>query len=1222
MTNTILNNSNGFDMNKINKITKFLKNYKKIFLFIIVIVLFCYLVYKFSYSNRTSTKVFEFELAFSKYINKLQLDFCNSEKYNNTILADYFVCSSYNPISTGYLKYDYVSLDMIEKTIINGCRYIELEILNKEIKNDTIPVIGIGNEEGYNVDSQNVLDCNDVFDMIHNIAFSQRYINNYHDPLFIFLNLKTKNNINTLNKLYDIIISNINHRLLDERYYNQNINLATTKICNLIDKIVILSSDGYQHSKLEEIINMSTNSSFLHRLKWDELPHKDDLLQDDDKPIVSLISKNISFTNNSISISDNTNFVDLGITPDSVLSIQGSDNVKNNTNDSLLHIKQVVLDRIILDETVLFVDEDEGESISLKIFSVNHTLKNIDKQNRSSLTIVYTQRDFFNFNYDPNTAWRLGCQFACMNFQKIDYNLKKYMKKFNRFSYLLKPTNLRNVLPKPIVLSMKNQLPDTIDNDLPILHDFLLTYENTEIKILPFANNFKQSVCCYNIDKTSNIDCSKYSSNEKECNNVGGENNPLCKFTNDATNSSKCNLNRVVLVNSNNTPKFSIVNENSNFIIEKGLDNKFNSVSIRNGNKYIVSNKSCCYLSFKQKDKTDEEYNKYASFYPVNSTCNNNDFVSFLQQIDNKNYYLKYRTDFSYKNKLYRKTTTNYYKVRDLGDYSIYKPKTEDNYKSIGHLVIKKTESPNYTTTTTTTSPDTSTLTPNKLSTTSSLFRDIITETFEDTHKNFNYIILDKYPALLLTGAVSDPIDYENIWSGSGMYLWKPIASDGYVSLGVVFTTINKKPVNENICCVASEFIKEVEYNEQSSFVYDDNGSNKLSLWTSKGTNKSHQYFVASLSSIKPSKFINPIYDFNFETKDFMDMLYIGEVKSDELESACFKISQGALSTPKPMDYINFENDIYNNKKIKNNDGKCIGLTKSYWSDIYNKNDSSQELTIVDCKSHDYSPTNFSLFLEDNTIRLADKPNYCLENSDDKLYIKPCNGTNQQQFKYINNNIVNTDIKSNSIQKCLETTEDSLVFNKCSEEASQNWSINKTTKIKCLKDNEIVYYKTIYPRSKLITQSNKKNNTDKYNYLDESIDSTNFHLYLKGKIIGTNKEDTEYWDIKLNNNLGTKKVHKNDNLLVPYDNQSQDFVIGEYILGKNGGLDIDHYNESNIKWEGRITKVVNETKVEVIYTINSIEANLNKLSLGRPRFSEKKIVNKSDIIILEPAISC
>ena len=71
MINTILNNSNGFDMNKINNITKFFKKYKKNLIFILVIVLFCYLAYKLTYTKRTSTKVFQFELAFSKYINKL-----------------------------------------------------------------------------------------------------------------------------------------------------------------------------------------------------------------------------------------------------------------------------------------------------------------------------------------------------------------------------------------------------------------------------------------------------------------------------------------------------------------------------------------------------------------------------------------------------------------------------------------------------------------------------------------------------------------------------------------------------------------------------------------------------------------------------------------------------------------------------------------------------------------------------------------------------------------------------------------------------------------------------------------------------------------------------------------------------------------------------------------------------------------------------------------------
>ena len=117
---------------------------------------------------------------------------------------------------------------------------------------------------------------------------------------------------------------------------------------------------------------------------------------------MSLISSSIGFSNNTVFIEGNSNFVDLGISPENVISINGSKNPKNNTNENLLHIKQVTNDKIILDDSVEFEDEKVGNNISTKVFSVSHLLNNLDKQNRSALTIVYTHRDFFTFNFDPH----------------------------------------------------------------------------------------------------------------------------------------------------------------------------------------------------------------------------------------------------------------------------------------------------------------------------------------------------------------------------------------------------------------------------------------------------------------------------------------------------------------------------------------------------------------------------------------------------------------------------------------------------------------------------------------------------------------------------------------------------------------------------------------------------------------------------------------------------
>jgi hypothetical protein len=69
----------------------------------------------------------------------------------------------------------------------------------------------------------------------------------------------------------------------------------------------------------------------------------------------------------------------------------------------------------------------------------------LKKFNMSGLTIVVPQKegDFLTKNFDATNAWALGCQFVCMNFQKIDKNMDIYVNKFKNKAFVLKPKSLR-----------------------------------------------------------------------------------------------------------------------------------------------------------------------------------------------------------------------------------------------------------------------------------------------------------------------------------------------------------------------------------------------------------------------------------------------------------------------------------------------------------------------------------------------------------------------------------------------------------------------------------------------------------------------------------------------------------------------------------------------------------------------------------------------------------
>ena len=152
---------------------------------------------------------------------KYQIDYCGKFKiseHNNKKLCDYHILSADNCFLIGHQLLDYCSLDMIKKTLSCGVRYIEIPIYDLESKADTIPVTYI-DYKGFRI-SLNYLEFKDIIKMVSKLAFNNRFINNYEDPMFLFLNIKTTN-IKTLEKVYNDIKKFAGEFLLDSKYNNE-----------------------------------------------------------------------------------------------------------------------------------------------------------------------------------------------------------------------------------------------------------------------------------------------------------------------------------------------------------------------------------------------------------------------------------------------------------------------------------------------------------------------------------------------------------------------------------------------------------------------------------------------------------------------------------------------------------------------------------------------------------------------------------------------------------------------------------------------------------------------------------------------------------------------------------------------------------------------------------------------------------------------------------------
>ena len=160
-----------------------------------------------------STDISSTEIDGSLYITEytqtnIKLDYFkpsdNTNKFKRTKLADYYVSSSYRSFLIGHQILDYCNINMIYKALYYGARYIELEIFDKDKRADTIPVVYAGYNDGMTSLNLNSLDFNECIKTISKIAFSERHLENYNEPLFLFLNIKTEN-YRTQDKIYNSI---------------------------------------------------------------------------------------------------------------------------------------------------------------------------------------------------------------------------------------------------------------------------------------------------------------------------------------------------------------------------------------------------------------------------------------------------------------------------------------------------------------------------------------------------------------------------------------------------------------------------------------------------------------------------------------------------------------------------------------------------------------------------------------------------------------------------------------------------------------------------------------------------------------------------------------------------------------------------------------------------------------------------------------------------------
>lgn len=974
-----------------------LKKYKLLIIGIILVLLIIIATYYLTSNYRTTKKITTINNKYNASIN-YQTDFCN-KNLSEYKLVDFHVLSSTNTFMTGLSMGDYIDIKMLENVLYYGTRYIELEIFSENGKNNSNPVISYGVKKGNWITSYNTIHANLVFKFIADYAFSQRFVSNYMDPLFVYLDIKTDNK-KTLDALYDIILSSCNHYLLEKQYLNNNINLARVSVCDLMNRLILFSSPGYEKSKLENIISLSTKGPYLQRIYISDIVsnNTDNSLN---APDISIDNNTISFKNDYldsyIEIGDHTvNFLNYGITTDFKLKIDGATIPENNTGENLITISEITPNKIVVNKKFR-IEESSGNYIRLR-FYYNRDINDVtlSNKNKNTLTIVIPDPNILSSNFSPRDAWYAGCQFAALNFQTPDKYMLENFQFFNNTAIKLKINTLRN----------KTDVDETA-----IVKEGLVEKYPLPIKPPKFNINY--------------LFLNKYMDNEVYIDTILGENIRLATEPDINTDS---NIKLTIEFNSNN----------STFKIVPGLSGAQDTVSIKILNPTLPFNKSyylCIDIKTKNliarsidKESIDitsfnleekKQYSKHmieydklsnlASFLPLNPISSNpeitkedSEYVSLAALILNstidkkkteldgkmKLYYLKYNSGYSSKDILYTHNQKLMNKIMSIkntmkDEITIWRPIREDGFYPLGDYVN-------------------------------------INSSIKQTTHDFSGEEFSTY-IFTVNGGVEKPIDYELIWTGvqdelpssdkineSWISIWKPVAPEGYTSLGIIFEYGKTKPSLNIIRCVKTSLLDLAPKNMFMTFNNELSSQSQFNFKseTTAMESKFHQYnliwnnrymsndpivplnppsrkttkpfgiwglnlvtrgdfdfksdiilfdyyipyelFINNNKIVAPLEFDNPIF---IKKEDIVskDKITIDSTifEDSNLDNVCFKMNNIYATNVSPLnkeligeiDKINLYsgNIAYIDNNDNSNFDMCLNLPNSFWSEAYNE---------------------------------------------------------------------------------------------------------------------------------------------------------------------------------------------------------------------------------------------------------------------------------------------
>jgi hypothetical protein len=180
---------------------------------------------------------------------------------NEFALCDYHMASSANSVYGGITAKDYVYSESLAKAIKAGARLVDIHVYSVNKK----AVVGYADTSGRMV-SWNVVPLEECCIAVANTAFSPDTVGSKH-PFVLSLMFHTSS-VDFMTMSAEILKSTLRKFMLSSEYSYCRRDLAIEPICNLMDKLIVISGKETDGSPMAEFVNMKWGGSNLRRMTY------------------------------------------------------------------------------------------------------------------------------------------------------------------------------------------------------------------------------------------------------------------------------------------------------------------------------------------------------------------------------------------------------------------------------------------------------------------------------------------------------------------------------------------------------------------------------------------------------------------------------------------------------------------------------------------------------------------------------------------------------------------------------------------------------------------------------------------------------------------------------------------------------------------------------------------------------------------------------------------